>query len=104
MLLLLHHLLSLALVSLALGLPTITLENAAEVYVTHTTDDDGIERRSTQVIDKGLHQKLIYYSEYAAAAYCPPQQGKIGGKVCATLFNTRGLIFNRRVIGRMHAS
>jgi hypothetical protein len=72
------------LVSLVLGLPTPenVETNEPGVYVTDTyTDHNGIERRSTKAISKELHERLIYWSEYSAAAYCPPQQEKTGGKV-----------------------
>ncbi|KAF1810920.1 alpha/beta-hydrolase, partial [Eremomyces bilateralis CBS 781.70] len=36
-------------------------------------------------ISSELHDRLVYYSEWATAAYCSPQQGETGGKVsCQT--------------------
>jgi hypothetical protein len=32
-------------------------------------------------VEQALLDKFILYSEYCAAAYCGPQQGKAGGKV-----------------------
>jgi hypothetical protein len=82
---LLQYLISAGLATFALALPTLNLENAAEVYRTDIfTDKNGFERRSTHVISKETHEDLIYYSEYAAAAYCPPQQNKTGGKVACS--------------------
>jgi hypothetical protein len=72
-----RSLFSLGLASIALALPvTEDVDTSAPgVYVTDTyTDHNGVERRSTQVISKQIHEKLIYYSEYNAAAYCPGQQ------------------------------
>jgi len=81
---LLRHFLSLGLVSHCLALPSPEEVDTSKpgIYVTDTyTDEHGIEKRSTKAIDKNLHETLVYYSEYTAAAYCSPQQGKIGGKV-----------------------
>jgi hypothetical protein len=84
---------SFGLASFSLALPTLNLENAAEVYRTDTfIDENGNERQSTQVISKELHEDLIYYSEYAAAAYCPPQQGKTGDKVSCNPAQTCGRV------------
>lgn len=92
--LLLRYLLSFGLASLTVALPALTLDNAAEMYETHTWEDDkGIEQRSTNVISKDLHETIIYYSEYATAAYCPPQTGgKLGGKVACEPAKTCGRV------------
>jgi hypothetical protein len=90
---LLHCLISFGLASFCLALPTLDLENAAEVYKTDTlNDENGVEKRYTQVISKDIHDELIYYSEYAAAAYCPPQQGKTGDKVACSPAQTCGRV------------
>src|ERR1700750_2704246 len=82
---LLHSLVVLGLTSLSLALPTAERINGTEsgVYELESyTDDFGVEKRATAAgISQELHQRLIYWSEWATAAYCPPQQGKGGGKV-----------------------
>jgi len=90
---LLPCLISFGLASLSFALPTLNLENAAEVYRTDIFhDENGVEKRSTQVIAKEVHEDLIYYSEYAAAAYCPPQQAQIGRKVTCNPAKTCGRV------------
>jgi hypothetical protein len=81
---LLHNFLSIGLASLCLALPASEEIDTSKpgIYRTDTyTDQHGIERRSTKAIDRELHERLIYYSEYTAAAYCAHQQGKPGEKV-----------------------
>jgi len=82
---LLRGLFVLGLASGILALPTVDDVDGSVpgVYVTDSyTDHLGVEKRSTKAISSELHERLIYYSEYATAAYCPTQQGKAasGGK------------------------
>jgi hypothetical protein len=82
-----RSILSLGLASISLALPVVEDVDTTVpgMYVTDTfTDEHGIERRSTQAVSKEIHEKLIYYSEYAGAAYCPKQQGAGGNAIkCA---------------------
>jgi len=102
---LLRSFVSLGLASFSLALPV--TENADTsapgVYVTDTyTDQHGVEKRATKAISTELHERLIYYSEYATAAYCPPQQAKSGGgkvtcqpaKTCGRVEKANTKIYN----------
>jgi hypothetical protein len=45
-----------------------------------------------QQVDDKLIQDFKYYSEWAAAAYCEPQQGKNGSKVNCGTYGTCPLV------------
>jgi hypothetical protein len=84
---LLRELFVLGLAPIILALPTLVdIDGSVPgIYVTDTyTDHLGNEKRSTSTISSELHQKLIYYSEYATAAYCPTQQKGGGGTTKVT--------------------
>lgn len=89
-------LLCLGLASFSFAFPVTenAVDNTFRVFVTDTeTDSNGIERRTTAAVDKAVHDRLVYYSEYAAAAYCPPQQAKEGGgKVACSPAKTCGRV------------
>ena len=83
------------LATLSLALPVI--ENTdTDLHGTNSTDtsieEHNINRRSASAINKALHERLIYYSEYAAAAYCKPQQATGGGKVACAPAKTCGRV------------
>jgi hypothetical protein len=53
-------------------------DNDTHILVRHA---NGVEERAAATIEKDLLDKFIYFSQYNAAAYCPAQQNKIGGKI-----------------------
>jgi hypothetical protein len=90
---LLRSLVVLGLASFSLALPT-SGKNGTEsdVYTLDSyTDDAGVEKRAAAITSE-LHERLIYWSEWATAAYCPPQQGKGGGKVTCDPAKTCGRV------------
>jgi hypothetical protein len=81
------------LASLSLALPAIEIADTDIVHanaIDTSTEEHVVDRRSASAIDKPLHDRLIYYSEYAAAAYCKLQQAEGGGKVTCAPAKTCG--------------